>query len=930
MRNRRSFSLPIRPHFTAILLLAAVVAGVWIAMPARVALGEEIVLASEKMSDASANMSRVHDRWNGLAVCNGEKGFAQWDVAPKTAGEYFLHFLIASGQQRPVTLAINGEVADESALSASTGGFYAEHLKWQTLGPYPLSGDKNAIRLDVTAHMPHIRGLVVSSDKTPPKPTIFGPLPRPRPSSPAPKPTFTPPEETPEQMAACREALSQRLGTDEIVFVKRFPYTSNHYYTEYLNSKWTPGGGLFVLSLKDGSTRRLATELEGGVFGRFDVSFDATRVVFGWKRSADEGYRIYEVNVDGAGLRQVVAPPENEAEIIETYRLGYHHGTDDMHPCYLPDGGICFISTRCQLGVLCNTPDAFTVTNLYRVDADGSNLQRLSQGALSEATPSVMPDGRIMYTRWEYVDKGAVSVKCIWAMRPDGSASSEIYGNDIPFPPTMIQPAAIPGAANQYVILGAPHYPQNSLGSVIRLDMSKPIRTTEPMTYMTPYVDVQAEGGWDFRNPDSPEQWIRDRSGSGPLFREPFPIDQAHFLVAHKPGGMGTSYEPNGYGLYLLDETGHVEPFYRDSETSCWQPTPLRPRVRPPVLLSTIDEELAKKNLARCVVTDIYHGMENVERGSIKYIRVLEQLGRPWSARRRWAGDGYDQQHAVVSKDTALALKLQHGVVPVEDDGSAHFLVPAGANIFFQALDENYLAVQSERTFVDYMPGETRSCIGCHETPDAGPSSMAPTIKALAREPSIPGPQIGETTGQRPLHYPTDVQPVLDRHCVACHNEERQDGGLDLTGRLTTHFSASYENLIKERRNGRSDRREPGLVPTIGENHPKTGNVVYLPTRSLGSHNSLLIAMLAPDKVALPGDDPARMERLDRLVEAHKDVQLKPEELLKISNWVDTNAQYYGSYYGRRHIQHADHPNFRPVPTWESARGVPPLPEECR
>jgi hypothetical protein len=468
------------------------------------------------------------------------------------------------------------------------------------------------------------------------------------------------------------------------------------------------------------------------------------------------------------------------------------------------------------------------------------------------------------------------------------------------------------------VLLGCPHYPQNALGTILRIDGNEPIRTQDPITYLTPEVKILAEGGWHVLDPAS-GQMVHD-GGGGPLYRDPWPIDVSRCLVAHKPRGFGGCYAANGYGLYLLEAPGEVAPFYQDPEISCWQPMPLKPRVWPPVLPSACDPELAERNLARCVVTDVYHGLEGVQRGSIHYIRVLEQVARPWQARRfgRLNIDEYDQQHAVVSKDTALGLKVQHGVVPVEQDGSAHFLVPAKANIFLQVLDANYLAVQTERTFVNYMPGETRSCVGCHETPDNASTSARGTPLALVREPSLPGPQIGETTGRRPLHYPTDVQPVLDRHCVECHNEQQQEGGLDLTGRLTKFFSASYENLIAERRGGRQDRRDPDLVPTIGENHPKTGNVHYLPARSLGSHNSLLIAMLAPDKVKLTGD-PARLARLARLVEAHRDVHLEPAELLKISNWVDTNAQYYGSYYGRRNVQDRDHPDFRPVPTWESA-----------
>jgi len=890
-------------------------------MVAAEASGEDIVIPAHRHSARSGNIVPEDASYSGLVVCHGGGGMQQWDADVAKAGAHYIHFCYAAAESRPVSLTINEKRQDGNFLAGVTGGWQSEQLAWETLGPFDLKQGKNVLRIDASGYMPHLAGLVINrSDKQWAR-EVFDEQ-------------FPSMEERMKQMhsamAPTRDRLREMLGVDEIVFIKRFPYTANHYYTEYLNTQWKPGGGIFILSLKDGSLRQVAKELEGGVFGRFDISFDAKKIVFDWKRSVDEGYRIYEVGVDGGGLRRILAAPDNEAELVAKYRLDYHNGTDDMHPCYLPDGGIAFVSTRCQTSTLCHGGDAFTTTNLYRVDADGGNLRQLSFGALSEFTPTVLPDGRIMYARWEYVDKGAVATKCIWAMRPDGTDSTEIYGNDIDFPTTMIQARPIPNVPNQYVFLGCPHYPQNALGTIVRIDMNKPIRTKDPITYLTPEVKLLAEGGWHFLDPASGRMIAG--GGKGPLYRDPWPIDADRCLVAHKPRGFGNCYEPNGYGLYLLEAPGKVEPFYRDPEIACWQPMPLKPRERPPVLPSTTDPDLAERNLARCVVTDVYHGLEGVERGSIRHIRILEQIARPWQARRfgRLNDDEYDQQHAVVSKDTALGLKVQHGVVPVEADGSAHFLVPANANVFLQTLDENYLAVQTERTFVNYMPGETRSCVGCHETPDdAPPTALGKTVLALRREPSVPGPQPGEKSGRRPLHYPTDVQPVLDRHCVRCHNEKEKEGGLDLTGRMTTFFSVSYENLLRERRGGRRDRRDPGLVPTIGENHPKTGNVHYLPAKSLGSHNSLLIAMLAPGKVQLTGDE-ARMKRLASLVESHKDVKLKPEELLRISNWVDTNAQYYGSYYGRRNLKDKDHPNFRPVPTWESAIGIPPVPENER
>ena len=431
-------------------------------------------------------------------------------------------------------------------------------------------------------------------------------------------------------------------------------------------------------------------------------------------------------------------------------RAHYHHGTDDMHPCYLPDGDICFISTRCQYGILCDAPDDFTTTVLYRMRPDGSGMRRLSNSSVSEASPAMLPDGRILYTRWEYLDKGAVSVKCLWAMYPDGSYSSEVYANDISLPPTFIYGRPIPGAANHYVVCGTPHCPQNGIGTVIRLNMGGgSIRTREPMTYMTPDVDIQAEPGFAFR--DANGRWRRDGSGRGRLFKDPYPLSKQYFLVSHKPAGTEWT-DPKGYGLYLLDETGRVSLIYRDPDISCWLPYPLQARPVPPVLKSSRDPELAEQGLARCIVADVYHGLQGVERGTVKHLRVLEQVPRPWASRRRWGGDGYDQQHVTITKDTHLGLKVQHGVVPVEPDGSAHFLVPAGKNVFLQALDEHYMAVQTERTYVNYMPGETRSCVGCHETLEHAPAVGA--LQALARPPSTPGPQLGETSGSRPLLMP--------------------------------------------------------------------------------------------------------------------------------------------------------------------------------
>jgi len=718
--------------------------------------------------------------------------------------------------------------------------------------------------------------------------------------------------------AAAAPGVVQGLGFDQLLFVKRHTYNSNHYYTEFINSSWQPGGNLCVLNLKDGSVREVVAELQGGVFERFDLSFDAKRVVFAWKKGSQDGYRIYEVNLDGTGLRQLTFPQTDEAELVRKYRVGghYHHGTDDMQPCYLPDGGIAFISTRCQYGILCDGPDDFTTTVIYRMDGDGKNLRKLSNSSVSEASPVILPDGRILYTRWEYVDKGAVSVKGLWTMRPDGSGSAEVYGNDLALPPTLIYGRPIPEVANHYVVMGVPHCPQNGVGTVIRLDMNRDIRSREPMTYMTPDVDIKDEGGFAFRKPDG--SWVNDGRGRGRLFKDPYPLSDKLFLVAHKPEGPPWN-AANGYGLGLLDDKGCVTSIYQDPAISCWLPYPVKPRPVPPVTATSVNAALAANNQAACMVSDVYHGLENVRRGEVAYLRILEQVPRPWAARRYWGGDEYDQQHVCITKDAHLGLKVLHGVVPVEDDGSAYFVVPAGANIILQVLDKNFMAVQTERTFVDYIPGEVRGCVGCHEVPQsAAEGSLRIPRTATKRAPSVPGPQPGETDGRRPLDYATDVQPVWDKHCLKCHSADNPKGKLNLSGTQTALFNASYENLVPERRRGNFDRQVLG--PVIGENHPKTGNVAYLPAKSLGSHASVLMAMLAPGTITLA--DPAQAERARKLAEVHKEIALSLAERVKISTWVDTNCQYYGSYWGRRNLQYGTHPDFRPVPTFEQARSL--------
>jgi len=887
------------------------------------ALAEDLVIPARKLAARSQNVAPEYPQFGNLTLCVGTGGFMEW-TAEVEGGPYYVHFLYASGQHRPCRLSINGSEQPAEILGEPTGGFMPEHLRWKTCGPLAFRKGNNTIRIATSDLMPHLKGLAVSSGKRPPQKDLFRDVkaeaedlrsklnlgglrravsylaekyPREYPHANAYLARLRAIEKglagdlanpaaverlvrKTEQLR--RDALLKNhplLKFDKLLFVKRYTYQSTHYYTDYIDGCERLGGNLCVLSLADGKVTELVPRLEGGIFGRFDLSFDGKRVVFGYKPALGRGFRIWEVGVDGKGLRQLTVDPPDEQQRIEKYRhrnmrqwagrpLVYTHHTDDMHPCYLPDGGVCFVSTRCERGILCDGPDVFTTTTLYRMDGDGRNMEVLSDSPVSEASPSMMNDGRILYTRWEYVDKADVVIKCLWAMRPDGTGSVEIFGNDITFPDSFLHGRAVPGHHNLFVVIGAPHMPLG-VGTVIRLDINHPIRTREPMTYITPGVDILQEHGYNHLRRG---RWVRELTG--PLYVDVQPLSEKFFLVSCNPDK--TYNDVKAWGLYLLDEFGSRMLIHRDPETSCWQPVPLRPRRQPPVLPPAHD----RRQPATLVMSDVYRGLSGVPPGTIKYLRVLETVPRPWAARRFWDGDQAYQQHAVVSLNGSLHVKYVHGIVPVEEDGSAQFQVPADKNLFFQALDENLMEVQRMRTFINLRPGERRSCIGCHELRQWAPANKR--VLALRRPPRQLQPQPGDQKPLRPIYYPTDVQPILDRHCVRCHGGEKTDADLDLTGELTTLFSRSYENLLKK-----------NLVQVFHENQPKTGDASPIPPYTLGSHASKLVTLLR---------------------DGHEDVSLSREEFIRLVTWIDANSPYYGSYFGRRNLKHRDHPDFRPLP----------------
>ncbi|HOW63649.1 MAG TPA: hypothetical protein PK256_00040 [Verrucomicrobiota bacterium] len=725
------------------------------------------------------------------------------------------------------------------------------------------------------------------------------------------KPAMT--EPTAGSVSSKTAVTPAELGFEEILFVKRKPYSSDHYYTDINNGtspdRFVPENGIYIYNLRTRSERPVITaaNLPGGkgLIGKISLSFDARKVLFDFREKPEVGFRIWEVEIDGLGLRQVSFPPRDEQEKAARWAPGWH--TDDIHPCYLPDGRILFSSTRNEHTVLCGGSSHLVAPGLHRMNADGTQVEPLTKSPVSEFCPVVLQDGRVMYHRWEYIDKGARVAKTVWSMNPDGSRPQELFGLAEDTTTIYMYPQPIPGNHHQFVCVGTCHYPQGGcLGAILIVDYGKGVRVRGPdpdqadyiqadprypVVNITPDVFIQrrTEPGWFFRTSDG--GFVHDRTGQqGHLYTHPYPVSDRQFLVSFKVNPSDHYQEvSHAYALYLIDTEGRRRPIHADPQLSCWHPTPVAARPVPPQVECFRDPQYAVRTQAVCIVANIYQGMDGVRPGTIKWLRINEALPRYWSTGRRWTP-------SLSSSEWKAALwpRVQWGVVPVEKDGSAHFLVPANRSIFLQALDENFREVQRERTYVNYTPGEVRSCTGCHgqsHRTTVLESSHAPT--ALTRAPSVPLPQPcdrvengGDGRAGQVIHYPADIQPILDAKCVSCHGSNEPAGGLRLTGEPTLFYNTSYEALARKELAGPLISEFTSFLRGDQGNY----NGAYLPPMSLGSPASMLMTLLTQS------DHPKNAKD-------NHSTMLSEMELMILSRWVDSNYQYYGSYYGRHHPQ---------------------------
>ena len=526
-----------------------------------------------------------------------------------------------------------------------------------------------------------------------------------------------------------------------------------------------PGGKLVVLEglSPDGKVRQLMPQPPlHGSFWRPDLSYDGKKVVFCYKPHNEKAFHLYEIHVDGTGLVQLTD--------------GIF---DDFDPIYLPDGHILFSTTRGHTYVRCMPPtNAFS---LARCDADGKNVYLVSYNNEPDYLPSVMNDGRVIYTRWEYTDKPLWRAEKLWTMNPDGTQVSTFWGNQSVWPDLIKDARSIPGS-RRVMMTGSAHHNWFS-GSVGIIDHDRGLNFPDGLTKVTADTPWPECGNGPVDPIESPHYHA---SGQYAAYYSPYPLSERDFLVSANRGGK--------FVLYLMDVEGNRELIY-EGTNNIFHALPLRPRALPPLIADRVAwpsrAERDRPQDGTIYSSNVYHGAPAELAGKAKYLRVLHIDEKTYTY---WYKRPYISTGPVVSAVQSEGVKRILGTVPIEPDGSVSFRAPPGQALHFQLLDENYRALQTMRSFVGVMPGEVRGCLGCHEAHSRAPA-IAPKGVALSRAPrTITPPPWGVDT----VSYPRYVQPVLDKYCGKCHQGNGEGRKvLDLTDRPgELGFSEVYWHLI--------------------------------------------------------------------------------------------------------------------------------------
>jgi len=628
-----------------------------------------------------------------------------------------------------------------------------------------------------------------------------------------------------------------RLGP--IVFFTRHPLSkpnaANCTIWQSVPERWGCSIRIYDPGRPDHPPKTIFRDAEGSIFD-MNLSADARTLFFSFKKKGETCWQLYAIGADGSGLAKI-------SRNTEHYEVGAME---------LPGGDLLFVSTRRGGYTVCQPGPA---SNLHVMRRDGTRVRCVSQNTLSDFSPHLLPDGRVLFTRWEYIDRDLTYRQSLWTQNPDGRRYQLFFGNTIRDVGTFWQARPLPGHRDLVVATFAPHHgwPHGAVG-LIHTGLG---------------LEAPRDRGFAWITQEFPQ--IEDRSFRW-SYRDPYPVSDYQFLVAYGKGGR--------FGIYLLDLCDNTAPVVSDPEEGCYGPLPLRPRFMPAMPAGGQERPEGASGKVRwgaLLVADVYEGLPQIERGRIKTIQIMEQMRKTRDLR----GRAYDQS-PLMSYGTYYAKRCW-GRVPVEADGSAHFRAPALREIYLQVLDGEGRELQRMTSALQLMPGETLGCIGCHEPRHATPwAGYAAVPAALRRAPDRPERPGWGTDGV--VDFVKVVQPVLDAYCTKCHSGPDPDGGYDLSGDKTRLFSMAYDNLLGRSRSYRQHDMATGeMLPAEKAKGKPLVHFYWL--------------LRTPTAVNQPLWTGSHASRLPEYLDAkHCERQVPPEARRRLYTWIDANVPYYATY----------------------------------
>ncbi|MDO5581478.1 MAG: hypothetical protein Q4G69_10085 [Planctomycetia bacterium] len=629
------------------------------------------------------------------------------------------------------------------------------------------------------------------------------------------------------------------------------------------------GGQLCKMEiLPDGQIKHeILYEVKEGTIRDPDVSWDGKKILFSMRRHfTKDDFHLYEYDVASKKLRQ----------------LTFGKGFADIEPVYLPNGDILFTSTRCVQITDCWWTE---VSNFFMIDSEGRSMRRVSFDQVSVNYPKVLNDGRVIYTRWDYNDRGQVFPQPMFVMNSDATGQTEYYGNNSWFPTSIMHGRPIPDSSKVIAIAAGHHTYQH--GKLLLIDRSKGNQENQGCTLIAPVRDTPAEK-------------IDAYGQTGELFQYPYAMDESNFLVTYLPEGRWRGIYPIPFGIYFMNADGQRELLAYDPAISCNQQVPLMVREKPAVRVSQVDP---KKKTGEFYVHNIYEGpgLKGIPKGTVKSLRVVALGFRPAGIQANGnsgPAGGAMSCTPVSINNGAWDTKHVLGTVPIEEDGSAYFRVPALTPVYFQLLDDKGDTVQTMRSWSTLQPGEFFACVGCHEPKANTVINFGSLSSKALRNPPVDIRQKDLPKGifQDGFSFNREIQPILDDHCIECHT-----GGKKKDGSPAPFSLLGNDYRINDQSNGAVK------VPGGPHPYPKGGrrfSQAYMNLTQCGKHVNQYIHWLGVQEgpqLLPPYFAGSALSPMMKMLRSggdsnHKEVRISDQELRTIALWIDLLIPFCGDY----------------------------------